>query len=162
MQKSAGAIITYKGKLLMLLRDNAPNIPNPDRWQLIGGYSESGEEPMETLMREAKEEANIAIKKEEIREIGKIIVSEKQEYFLYWVELSEKEAGNIKLGNEGQTIEFIQVENLGSMKLVPALAEYLHKYRIGIEKLIKDGILDKESLGFDEERIYYINPVRTV
>ncbi|HPT20617.1 MAG TPA: NUDIX domain-containing protein [Bacteroidales bacterium] len=48
-----------KGEILLYLRDNKPDIPFPDYWDLIGGHLEEGETPEEALVREVKEELNI-------------------------------------------------------------------------------------------------------
>jgi len=51
-----------KGELLLYLRDDKPDIPFPDHWDLIGGHVEEGETPEEALVREVKEELDIDLK----------------------------------------------------------------------------------------------------
>jgi 8-oxo-dGTP diphosphatase len=51
-----------KGEFLLYLRDNKPDIPFPDHWDLIGGHVEEGETPEEALIREVKEELDIDLK----------------------------------------------------------------------------------------------------
>jgi 8-oxo-dGTP diphosphatase len=62
--KEIAAIILEndKGEFLLALRDNKPNIPFPDHWDLIGGHVEEGETPEEALVREVKEELDIDLK----------------------------------------------------------------------------------------------------
>ena len=156
MKKSSGALITYSKKMLMLLRDNNPNIPDHDCWQLIGGYSEANEAPIETLIREVKEESSLQIKKDVPIEIGKIIIPEKQEYFLYWIKLSEEKIKDIKLGNEGQKIDFFSVEELSKINLGPALLNYLQKFKEGLKNIVENETLDKRALGFNEDGAYII------
>jgi 8-oxo-dGTP diphosphatase len=151
IKKGAGAIITYDKKILMLLRDNKPEIPDPGCWQLIGGDSEKNETPEITLIREVKEETNIQIRKNQASEIGKIIVPGKLEYFLFWVRLSKNDLGNIELGNEGQSLEFLSIDNLEKIKMGKNLSNYFKKYFDGIKKLVGEEILDKKLLGFDED-----------
>jgi len=50
-----------KGEILLYLRDNKPDIPFPDYWDLIGGHIEDGETPEEALVREVKEELDIEL-----------------------------------------------------------------------------------------------------
>lgn len=50
------------GEFLLYLRDNKPDIPFPDHWDLIGGHVEEGETPEEALVREVKEELDIDLK----------------------------------------------------------------------------------------------------
>jgi len=62
--KEIAAIIleNNKGEFLLYLRDNKPDIPFPDHWDLIGGHVEEGETPEEALIREVKEELDIDLK----------------------------------------------------------------------------------------------------
>jgi 8-oxo-dGTP diphosphatase len=62
--KEIAAIILEndKGEFLLYLRDNKPDIPFPDYWDLIGGHVEEGETPEEALVREVKEELDIDLK----------------------------------------------------------------------------------------------------
>ena len=64
MMKEIAAIILEndKGEFLLYLRDNKPDIPFPDHWDLIGGHVEEGETPEEALIREVKEELDIDLK----------------------------------------------------------------------------------------------------
>jgi 8-oxo-dGTP diphosphatase len=59
--KQIAAIILEndKGEILLYLRDNKPDIPFPNHWDLIGGHVEEGETPEEALLREVKEELGI-------------------------------------------------------------------------------------------------------
>ena len=62
--KVIAAIIleNHNGEFLLYLRDNKPDIPFPDHWDLIGGHVEEWETPEEALVREVKEELDIDIK----------------------------------------------------------------------------------------------------
>jgi len=62
--KEIAAIILEndKGEFLLYLRDNKPDIPFPDYWDLIGGHVEEGETPEQALVREVKEELGIDLK----------------------------------------------------------------------------------------------------
>lgn len=63
MKKIAAIILENdKRELLLYLRDNKPEIPFPNHWDLIGGHLEDGETPGEALLREVKEELNIDLK----------------------------------------------------------------------------------------------------
>ena len=63
MKKIAAIIFENdKGEFLLYLRDNKPEIPFPDYWDLIGGHVEEGETPEDALVREVKEELDIDLK----------------------------------------------------------------------------------------------------
>ena len=49
------------GKLLIYLRDNKPDIPFPNHWDLFGGMIEEGETPGQALVREVEEELGITL-----------------------------------------------------------------------------------------------------
>lgn len=61
--KNIAAIIFVNdaGEFLLYLRDNKPDIPFPDHWDLIGGHVEEGETPEQALRREVLEELGIEL-----------------------------------------------------------------------------------------------------
>ena len=50
------------GKLLIYLRDDKPDIPFPNHWDLFGGHLEVGETPEQALVREVREELNVELR----------------------------------------------------------------------------------------------------
>lgn len=57
MEESSKIFLTNQGKKFLLnLRDNIPNIPYPNYWDLIGGGLEKDESPLECIKRECLEE----------------------------------------------------------------------------------------------------------
>lgn len=60
MQTVATLILEDKnGNILLYLRDNKPNLPFPNQWDLFGGHTEKDETPFQTLRREIKEELDL-------------------------------------------------------------------------------------------------------
>ena len=103
-------------KFLFVLRDDKPEITNPNKWSLVGGGIENGEKPTEALQREIKEEININVF--EIKEIcsKKIIYEEnkiKKELTLFYFlgKTDIEDASKIKL-NEGQKVSFFTIEEI--------------------------------------------------
>ena len=46
-------------KVLLFLRDNIPDIPYPNMWDVPGGHGENGETPEQCIIREMKEEMDL-------------------------------------------------------------------------------------------------------
>ena len=63
IEVATALLFDSQGKLLIYLRDNKPDIPFPNHWDLFGGHVEDGEKPEIALEREVQEELGVAIKK---------------------------------------------------------------------------------------------------
>jgi 8-oxo-dGTP pyrophosphatase MutT (NUDIX family) len=107
------------GKYLFVLRDDKPNIPNPNCWGLIGGGIEKGEEPIEALKREVKEE--IGIELYDIKKLGVIevplTVKGKTKTMLGHTFLAyiDAEIKDIEL-KEGQRVEYFTLDDIQKQK----------------------------------------------
>jgi len=62
--KHTGASIIFhnsRQQVLLVLRDDIPSIPCPGMWDLPGGHVETGESPLECIIREMIEETEINV-----------------------------------------------------------------------------------------------------
>jgi 8-oxo-dGTP diphosphatase len=62
--KRKGASIIFlnsRKQVLLLLRDDKPDIPSPGIWDLPGGHIDSGETPKECIVREMLEEIEMDV-----------------------------------------------------------------------------------------------------
>jgi len=50
-----------KGEILLMLRDNKPDIPFPNQWCILGGGIEKDETPEDAIKREMMEEIELAL-----------------------------------------------------------------------------------------------------
>lgn len=125
------------GKFLFFLRDNKPTIPNPNMYGLLGGGLEKGEEPLEALQREIKEESNIQlydIKKLGYQTVHHVVKENAQEQSvssqLYvFLARTNDELDQIKL-YEGQKLEYFTLEEaLARNNLAPAIRQVIEKYK---------------------------------
>ncbi len=138
--QGAVAIIIYHKKILLLLRDNNPDIPSPNAWQLPGGQTEEGEDHLQTMQRELLEE--ISMIPHDLTPLGKTPDS----IWVYMALLEDKEAAHIKLGSEGQELRFFLPEELNNLLLSRRMKLYMDNYQNGLKTLIKNGTYDNISL----------------
>lgn len=115
MTKIVGAgilMLNSNNELLMLLRDNIPDIPFPNMWDIPGGRVEPGEIPEETVKREMMEEMELKLEK-----ISFFKVYETDDLIdnVFWtrIDLIPEE---IDL-QEGQKISYFSHTELSDMKL---------------------------------------------
>jgi len=102
-----------------------PEQHNPDCWDVIGGHADEGEEPIDTLRREIKEE--IGVKIEEATFMVKLIDEWGEETYLYRVELNDDQADRVMLGNEGLEKRFFDVAELTDLKLTANMKRYVRE-----------------------------------
>ncbi len=121
------AIVVHNKKILLLLRDNIPTIYAPNKWSLPGGGGENGESPEQVFLRELEEEIGIVPKN--FSSLGELQDTTRGETdFLYFVKLTDEEAGRLKLGDEGQKMEFFSLDQIKDLDLAPKSAWHLKKH----------------------------------
>lgn len=131
----AFAIIVCPGKILLFLRDDNPDIPYPNKWQLPGGGIEKGETPLQGLRRELEEEISFVPKV--LKHFATIVNPPKTSYF-YYALITQSEAKNIRKGEgEGQAIGFFTYEEAVNLDLTPGIKSHLLEYNESAEKVKK-------------------------
>ena len=122
------------GKVLTILRDNLPNIPYPNTWDLAGGGRENEETSYETMRREVMEELNIDIPKSNvvwIKYYDSITKPGKRSVFMV-ANISDHQIENIRFGEEGQGYkmvsfrEFLEDKNVIE-QMKNRFSDYLNK-----------------------------------
>lgn len=146
MKPGVKAFVVYDKRLLFILRDNNPNISFPNTWSLPGGGIEDGESETEAISRELKEE--ICIVPKGIVFLGKQIYKDGSEVYRYLVYLKREEYEDLKLGDEGQKLDFFSIEEVNNIKLSGYLNEYFLQYKDQIKLMVEEGKMpNAKSLG---------------
>lgn len=131
-------VIVYKGKILLMLRDDLPFIAAPNTWSPPGGGIDKGETPDEAVRRELQEE--ICMVPAQLNYMG-MWKFENVEAHGYCAELSDEEAKRVKLGDEGQKLEFFSFDELKNLTLSPAFGEYIKLHADMLKQLIEKRVL---------------------
>jgi|SRR3989344_1242097 len=121
-------LVTYKGKLLFLKRDKFDKKAS-GLWCLLGGGPNQGETPEETLKRELKEEANIRTSNYKLVFKRPSMNNPKLFTYIFLVNLNDEELENIKIGDEGEKLQFFYLDEIKDLTLVSSLEKYFDIYR---------------------------------
>lgn len=130
-------LLTPAGRYVLQLRDPKPEIFYPDHWGCFGGAVEPGEEPMQAIVRELKEELDLTFSASDCRYFTEFtfdfgFVGDGIAYRRYFiVTLPHETLDGITLG-EGAAVEaFTGEQALTDLRLVPydAFAIWLHHHR---------------------------------
>lgn len=131
----SAAFVTYKGRILLFHRDNKLGLHDADCWSLIGGHVEEGESFEQGLERELCEE--IGVLPTYYNFFADFKGSEDEMVKLYHVPLTDSQAEQIKLGDEGQEVRFFTFEEMEDLPLTTNLREIYGKYTNSIKDLIE-------------------------
>ncbi|QLG69657.1 MAG: Nudix hydrolase family protein [Candidatus Woesebacteria bacterium] len=134
---SSGALVFFRGKILLIKRDNKPNIPHPDMWSIPGGQVEKGESFDEALKRELQEEIGIIPKRYKLLGFLKV-KTDKVKRAIYLIKISREEFKKAKLGNEGQEMKWFRPDEIKDLNAVPQVRDFFRKNAGVLSMLIKD------------------------
>ncbi len=117
--KSSKAIITFKQKYLLQLRDNKENIFFPGFWGLFGGRQDNNEKEKLAVKREVKEETNLNVLiLSQILSVNFHMIGLKKKRKITYFDCKIKKSPKITL-NEGQKYNFFSFNELKRLKIVP-------------------------------------------
>lgn len=108
--KCKGTSIVFvndKRHVLLLLRDNKPDIPYPDTWDVPGGHVDNGETPEQFIVREMREEMGIELKDFQLFSTSEF--DDRIEY-IFW-KSEDLDINDIKL-TEGQRLRWFSEDEV--------------------------------------------------
>lgn len=119
-------------RVVTILRDDKPDIPFPNMWDLPGGGRESGESAELCVLRELREELSLTLEAAQLSYKKRYAEGRQGERVTWFfvAELPELDEGRLRLGGEGQAWRMIDTERFLRMgnaipHLKARLAEYL-------------------------------------
>ncbi len=100
----------------------------PNKWALVGGGVDEGEEPIEAVEREIKEETGLEINKF----IEKFVLQRKEDSVEHmFIAKYDGKNNDVELNDEHQDYKWFDVNKLSKLDAVPSLIEYV---KIAVEK----------------------------
>ncbi len=129
MNFSGAKLALFLGReLLVIQRDDKPDIPWPNHWDLPGGGREGNETPVECVVRETHEEVGLSIKTDQLvystsyeRPHGNV--------WFFVAHLPHVFRNSVKFGSEGQGWRLLLPQDYCRDPLaVPHFAYQLHQY----------------------------------
>ncbi|SMP22679.1 NUDIX hydrolase [Shimia sagamensis] len=119
------------GRLVSILRDNDPEIPYPDMWDLPGGGREGSESPEACVLRELKEELALSLDAADLLWKRQYVsdLDGKSTTWFFVAELPDLDINRIRLGDEGQAWRMLDVGRFLRMSnVVPMMQDRLGDY----------------------------------
>lgn len=129
LTKNALAIIFNNDmEVLLLQRSDYQDQWMPSKWSLVGGAVDDGEEPVEAVEREIKEETNLDINKF----IEKFVLQRNEDSVEHmFIAKYNGENDDVKLDKENQDFGWFDINNIDHLDTVPNLLDYV---RLAVEK----------------------------
>jgi len=123
-------LLTYKEKILLMIRNYVFNSGAQKIWSMIGGEKGSNESFEKTIIRKIKEEMNI-----EISDIKLLLVvpSDNKDTYFYHGKLTDNNVNFIERA-EGQELQFFDLKELNKIQLASSSNLFFTKNRSIVEE----------------------------
>lgn len=116
-------------RIVVMLRDEKPDIPWPGYWDFPGGGCEAGETPEQCVIRETEEELSLSLKPQDLTWKRSFQNDARPPVWFFAAHLDAEEADNIMLGDEGQRWQLMEAgAYLAHPRAIPHFAERLRIY----------------------------------
>lgn len=115
-------------ELVVILRDDKPDIPWPGHWDFPGGGREGAESPLDCALRETSEEIGLALTPEQVS-WGTSYLRPHGRVWFFAAHQPAWRVDDLRLGDEGQEWRLMSPETYCNHPLaVPHFAEQLSQY----------------------------------
>jgi len=115
-------------ELLVILRDDNPDIPWPGHWDFPGGGREAGETPQDCALRETREEVGLMLTAEALRGAQAV----QRPHGVVWffaAHLPATAVQDVRFGGEGQKWRLMTPQAyFAHPRAIPAFAGYAQRY----------------------------------
>jgi ADP-ribose pyrophosphatase YjhB (NUDIX family) len=125
-------LLTYKEKILLMIRDYVFNSGLQKTWSMVGGEKGVNESCEKTIIRKIKEDMNIKIK--DVRFLLTTSSQDKDTYF-YHGKLTDDNVNFIRRA-EGQELQFFKLRELYKLRLSTSANLFFRQNRNIIEELV--------------------------
>ncbi|MCK5098507.1 MAG: NUDIX hydrolase [Desulfobacteraceae bacterium] len=114
MKRKGCSIIFFndQGQILLFLRDDIPDIPYPNMWDIPGGHVEDSESPEQCIVREMKEEMGLNL--QAFEEFKIVEFADRMEY-VFWKK-KNLDINKIEL-TEGQCLKWFTEDDIRNTNL---------------------------------------------
>ncbi len=134
IHKSSESLIflTYKEKILLMIRDFDLTSRLKKTWCMIGGKKENNESFDKTVVRKIKEEMNI-----EVNDVKFLLVSpfDDKDIHFYHGKLTDNNVNRIERA-EGQELQFFNLRELDKLQLASSSNLFFTRHRSAVEELL--------------------------
>lgn len=147
---TSDAILVYDHKVLLFLRDNRPEVSDPNAWCLPGGKLEEGETHDQGLRRELQEEIGL-VPSEHPMYVGQLIGPDGRSHRIYFGKLTKEEAEEVRLGDEGQELRFFGFDELAALKMSKKIGIMLQDHPEAVRAMLEKEVPPRaEGLGLTD------------
>jgi 8-oxo-dGTP diphosphatase len=118
--------VNSRGQLLMILRDDDPDIPDPGMWDLPGGHLEGCETPHDCIRREMAEElpgVDIGAFREYV-----VVEFEDRIDHMFWTRVDVSEATLNRILREGQRVAWFGRDDLGRLRIASNFEQIISSF----------------------------------
>ena len=133
---TADIFLIHERRVLMLLRDEIPEISDQGCWSLPGGHLEPDETFEDGLRREVLEEVGLQFG--DMRCLGQAVGPDGRVHRKYYAVLTGVEVESLVLGDEGQEFRFFGLEEIDAIPLSKELGRIRYEHADGFVQLFEE------------------------